>query len=78
MKKLFQPFIWIFNTILLPILTFAFLMIDRAILVPFVMYSAYSVTELKNKPERFLMFSILRVMTAIIVFSIILTIKLIF
>lgn len=78
MKKLFQPFIWIFNTILLPILTFAFLMIDRAILVPFIMYSAYSVTELKNKPDRFLMFSILRVMTAIIVFSIILTIKLIF
>lgn len=78
MKKLFQPFIWSFYNVIIPILTFAFLMIDRAILVPFVMYSAYSVTELKSKPDRFLMFSIIRVMIAVIVFSIILTIKLIF
>lgn len=68
---------WIWGAIV-AILTYIFLMIDRAVLIPFQMTSSYSVIELQKKPDRYSSHAILRVAAALLIAAIITLIKYIF
>lgn len=60
------------------ILTFMFLMIDRAVLIPAVWMTSHSVYELQKLPDRYSMYSIMRVGVAVIIALIIWILTLIF
>lgn len=64
--------------ILLAILSYIYLMIDRAILVPFPFVSSYSLREYMKGPDRFLSYTIMRVAFLALVVIVILIIKFIF
>ena len=66
---------WTLN-IIVAILTYLFLVIDRIMLVPFVFVSSYSAKELALKPDRFSSYAIIRVGIAVILIIIYIIIKL--
>lgn len=66
------------GNILVAILSYIYLMIDRAILVPFPFVPSYSLREYMKGPDRFLSYTIMRTGFVALVAIIILIIKYIF
>ncbi len=64
--------------IMMQIIAFLALIIDRAILVPFPFITSYSAQELAKKPDRYSTYLVIRVGLALVIFLIILLIRLIF